>query len=66
MCFFSFSYALWLLGCPHDSGRCHATMFFGLVFQFKVMLNEFDAQDGLRKLFNVVRNIESINFLISY
>lgn len=48
------TYALWLLGCSHDSGRCHATMFFGLSFQFKVILDEFDAQDGLRKLYNVV------------
>ena len=29
-------------------------MFFGLTFQFKVILEEFDAQDGLRKLHNVV------------
>lgn len=29
-------------------------MFFGLTFQFKVILDEFDAQDGLRKLHNVV------------
>ncbi|XP_055695388.1 protein mahjong isoform X2 [Lutzomyia longipalpis] len=48
------SYALWLLGCAHDSGRCHATMFFGLSFQFKVILDEFDSQDGLRKLYNVI------------
>uniref|UniRef100_A0A2M4CQF2 Putative hiv-1 vpr-binding protein n=1 Tax=Anopheles darlingi TaxID=43151 RepID=A0A2M4CQF2_ANODA len=48
------SYALWLLGCPHDSGRCHATMFFGLSCQFKTMLDEFDKQDGLRKLYNVI------------
>jgi DDB1- and CUL4-associated factor 1 len=47
-------YALGLLGCNHDSGRCHATMFFGLSFQFKVMLDEFDKQDGLRKLYNVI------------
>lgn len=49
-----FRYALWLLGCSHDSGRCHATMFFGLAFQFKIILDEFDNQDGLRKLYNVV------------
>lgn len=49
-----FRYALWLLGCSHDSGRCHATMFFGLSFQFKIILDEFDNQDGLRKLYNVV------------
>lgn len=48
------NYALWLLGCFHDSGRCHATMFFGLAFQFKVVLDEFDSQDGLRKLYNVI------------
>ncbi|GAB0088705.1 Protein mahjong [Sergentomyia squamirostris] len=48
------TYALWLLGCSHDSGRCHATMFFGLSFQFKVILDEFDNQDGLRKLYNVI------------
>lgn len=47
-------YALWLLGCSHDSGRCHATMFFGLCFQFKVILDEFDKQDGLRQLYNVI------------
>ena len=48
------TYALGLLGCVHDSGRCHATMFFGLSFQFKVMLDEFDKQDGLRQLYNVI------------
>ncbi|XP_059622089.1 protein mahjong isoform X2 [Phlebotomus argentipes] len=48
------TYALWLLGCSHDSGRCHATMFFGLSFQFKAILDEFDSQDGLRKLYNVI------------
>lgn len=48
------TYALGLLGCNHDSGRCHATMFFGLSFQFKVMLDEFDKQDGLRQLYNVI------------
>ncbi|XP_039432670.1 protein mahjong isoform X2 [Culex pipiens pallens] len=48
------TYALWLLGCAHDSGRCHATMFFGLSCQFKTMMDEFDKQDGLRKLYNVI------------
>jgi DDB1- and CUL4-associated factor 1 len=47
-------YNLGLLGCNHDSGRCHATMFFGLSFQFKIMLDEFDKQDGLRQLYNVI------------
>ncbi|XP_031622219.1 protein mahjong isoform X3 [Contarinia nasturtii] len=48
------SYGLWLLSSAHDSGRCHATMFFGLSFQFKLFLDEFDRQDGLRKLYNVI------------
>lgn len=48
------NYGLWLLSSAHDSGRCHATMFFGLSFQFKLFLDEFDRQDGLRKLYNVV------------
>lgn len=45
---------MWLLECSHDSGRCHATMFFGLSFHFQVILNEFDEADGLRKMYNVV------------
>ncbi|XP_055318555.1 protein mahjong isoform X3 [Sitodiplosis mosellana] len=48
------SYGLWLLSSAHDSGRCHATMFFGLSFQFKLFLDEFDRQDGLRKIYNVI------------
>jgi len=47
-------YTLWVLGRSYDSGKCHATMFFGLSFQFKVILDEFDRQDGLRKMYNVV------------
>lgn len=50
-------YALWLLECSHDSGRCHAIMFFSLTFQFKIILEEFDAQDGLRKLHNVISTL---------
>jgi len=65
------TYALWLLERSHDSGRCHATMFFGFSFPFKVILEEFDAQDGLRKLFNVVRKyyaliIKYLLLLIKY
>ncbi|XP_012270857.1 DDB1- and CUL4-associated factor 1 isoform X2 [Orussus abietinus] len=55
------SYALWLLERSHDSGRCHATMFFGFSFPFKVILEEFDAQDGLRKLFNVISTLPILN-----
>ncbi|XP_032678323.1 protein mahjong isoform X1 [Odontomachus brunneus] len=55
------TYALWLLERSHDSGRCHATMFFGFSFPFKVILEEFDAQDGLRKLFNVISTLSILN-----
>lgn len=48
------TYALWLLECSHDSSRCHATMFFGLAFAFRIILELFDEQDGLRKLLNVM------------
>ncbi|XP_066992783.2 protein mahjong isoform X2 [Anabrus simplex] len=50
-------YSLWLLECSHDSGRCHATMFFGLSFQFRVILMAFDAEDGLRKLYNLISTL---------
>lgn len=50
-------YGLWLLSSAHDSARCHATMFFGLSFQFKMFLDEFDRQDGLRKLYNIVSQL---------
>ncbi|KAG8191779.1 hypothetical protein JTE90_026814 [Oedothorax gibbosus] len=52
------SYALWLLECSHDSSRCHATMFFECAFAFKIILDNFDEQDGLRKLFNVMSTLE--------
>lgn len=45
---------LWLLGSTHDSGRCHATMFLSVCLQFKIILDEFDRQDGFRKLYNVI------------
>ncbi|XP_054737042.1 protein mahjong isoform X2 [Anastrepha obliqua] len=54
-------YALWLMERSYDSGVCHATMFFGLSFQFKVILDEFDSQDGLRKLYNVISILKILN-----
>ena len=48
------SYSLWLLECSHDSSRCHATMFFSYSFAFRLILDLFDAQDGLRKLLNAM------------
>lgn len=52
------AYALWLLERSHDSSRCHATMFFGLAFPFRSLLELFDAQDGLRKLLNVMSTLD--------
>ncbi|CAL1260932.1 unnamed protein product [Larinioides sclopetarius] len=52
------SYALWLLECSHDSSRCHASVFFGFGFQFRIILENFDQQDGLRKLFNAMSTLD--------
>nr|XP_042905239.1 DDB1- and CUL4-associated factor 1 isoform X1 [Parasteatoda tepidariorum] len=52
------SYALYLLEGSHDSSRCHATMFFGFAFAFKIILQHFNEQDGLRKLFNVMSTLD--------
>ncbi|CAB3371680.1 Hypothetical predicted protein [Cloeon dipterum] len=54
-------YALWLLECSHQSSRCHAVMFFYLAFPFQTILEEFDRQDGLRKVFNVVSTMDLLN-----
>uniref|UniRef100_T1J8Z3 Uncharacterized protein n=1 Tax=Strigamia maritima TaxID=126957 RepID=T1J8Z3_STRMM len=55
------NYALWLLECSHDSGRCHATMFFGLCLRYQRILDLFDDQDGLRKLFNLISTLEILS-----
>ncbi|GFS34728.1 hypothetical protein NPIL_80411 [Nephila pilipes] len=52
------SYTLWLLECSHDSSRCHASVFFGFGFQFRIILENFDHQDGLRKLFNAMSTLD--------
>ncbi|KAL3852286.1 hypothetical protein ACJMK2_015948 [Sinanodonta woodiana] len=51
------NYVLWLLECSHDSSRCHAAMFFANAFPFKVILDLFDKNDGLRRLFNVISTL---------
>ncbi|XP_061430043.1 LOW QUALITY PROTEIN: DDB1- and CUL4-associated factor 1 [Lethenteron reissneri] len=55
------SYALWLLECSHESGRCHATMFFSISFSFRTVLDLFDSRDGLRRLINLVSTLEILN-----
>jgi len=51
-------YCLWLLECSHATGRQYAVMFFGLAFPFKKILEIFDSQDGLRKLYNSVSTLQ--------
>ncbi|ESN96091.1 hypothetical protein HELRODRAFT_67592 [Helobdella robusta] len=54
-------FALWLLECSHESGRVHATMFFGFSFLYRVIVEIFDQQDGLRKLFNLISTLRIMN-----
>lgn len=55
------SCVLWLLECSHESGRVHAAMFFGLSFPFRIIVELFDQQDGLRKLFNMLSMLRILN-----
>uniref|UniRef100_A0A7N8WMM3 DDB1- and CUL4-associated factor 1 n=1 Tax=Mastacembelus armatus TaxID=205130 RepID=A0A7N8WMM3_9TELE len=55
------SYALWLLESSHASGVCNATMFFSISFSFRVVLQLFDRQDGLRRLVNLISTLEILN-----
>ncbi|XP_029006472.1 DDB1- and CUL4-associated factor 1-like isoform X2 [Betta splendens] len=55
------AFALWLLESSHASGVCHATMFFSISFCFRVVLQLFDQQDGLRRLVNLVSTLEILN-----
>lgn len=52
--------ALHLLCCPQDPARRNAALFFGASFVFRSILEAFDAQDGLRKLVNLLRNTASL------
>ncbi|ESO82730.1 hypothetical protein LOTGIDRAFT_184499, partial [Lottia gigantea] len=54
-------YALWLLECSHDSSRIHAAMFLSQTFPFKVMLDIFDQQNGLRRLLNAISTLQLLN-----
>ncbi len=47
-------YALWLLEYSHESGRCYAAIIFCASFRFHVILDLFDAQDGLSLLFSKI------------
>ncbi|CAK8675992.1 unnamed protein product [Clavelina lepadiformis] len=53
-------YAVWLLECSHDSGRCHAALFFYISFQFPIILKLFDQKNGLRCLLNILSTLPII------
>ncbi|KAK3034786.1 hypothetical protein RJ639_034386 [Escallonia herrerae] len=52
--------ALQLLHCPQDQGRKNAALFFGAAFVFRAVLDAFDAQDGLQKVLNLLRDAASV------
>ncbi|KAI8782336.1 DDB1- and CUL4-associated factor 1 [Biomphalaria glabrata] len=54
-------YNLWLMECSHDSSRCHACLFFSQSFPYKVILNLFDKNDGLRRLINMISTLSILN-----
>lgn len=47
-------YGLWLLECSHDTSRTHAALFFASCFQFPLLLELFDRDNGVRKFLNVI------------
>ena len=54
-------YILWLVECSHDSGRQWAVMFCGLACAFRILLDIFDEQDGVRKLYNSICTLQILN-----
>ena len=40
--------------CSHETGRAFAVMFFGVASAYRVFLDLFDEQDGLRCLYNSI------------
>ena len=47
-------YILWCMQCSHETGRAFAVMFFGVASSYRVFLDLFDEQDGLRSLYNSI------------
>lgn len=43
-------YTLSLFESPHESGRCYAAMFLREAFNYRPVLDHFDAQAGLKLL----------------
>ena len=54
-------YCLWLLECSHETGRQYSIMFFGLAFPFPSIMEIFDANDGLRRLYNTISTLSIIS-----
>ena len=54
-------YCLWLLECSHETGRQYSIMFFGLAFPFRNIMQIFDANDGLRRLYNTISTLSIIS-----
>jgi hypothetical protein len=48
---------LGMLGCPLDSARRSAAMFFEMAVHFRAVLEEFEAQGGVRTLLNCLRSV---------
>ena len=48
-------YCLWLLECSHKTGSQCSVMFFGLALPFPSVLEVFNSNDGLRRLYNKIR-----------
>eukprot|EP00898_Chlorokybus_atmophyticus_P007939 jgi/Chlat1/8146/Chrsp76S07604 len=55
------SAALELLACAHDPARKNAALFFAAAFPFRVVLDAFDAKDGMRQLLNLLRHIALVH-----
>ncbi|GFQ69813.1 hypothetical protein TNCT_145291 [Trichonephila clavata] len=51
------SYALSLLQSFHNSSLWYISMFFETALQYQIILETFDHQDGLRKLFNTMSTL---------
>ena len=45
---------MWCMQCSHETGRAFAVMFFGVASSYRVFLDLFDEQDGLRSLYNSI------------
>eukprot|EP00250_Pteridium_aquilinum_P016433 c23101_g1_i2 orf=1-3936(-) len=52
--------ALLVLECVQDPARRNAVLFFGASFVFRAILDAFDAQDGLRRMINLLQNAAAL------